>query len=780
MSGGERFGAVRELFERVVDLDPPSRRMALDDPTLHPLVREDVLKLLGHVDDEAFLSKPPSLALPGSHDRLLGERIGGFRLLRRIGAGGMGIVYEAEQDHPRRSVAIKLIRPDLLSDAALARFRREAELLGRLQHPGIAAVFAAGVAIHPHDPTILLPFAAMELVEGTALTAWITERQPPLDERLDLLARICDAVDHAHRRGVLHRDLKPANILVTAEGDPKILDFGIARTMDDGRDGSQGGSKPTRSLATTLHTAHGDVIGTLGCMSPEQLRGEGSPDARSDVYALGVLAYEALSGTAPFQLGTRGLADAIRLLLETEPKPLRAVTPSLAGDPTIIVATAMAKDASRRYPTAAALASDLRACRDHRPIQARPPGAMYVIRRFAQRHRAASVAAMLTAAALIASTAWSVVAYNGERAARERADRVNATLIGMLEGLDPVRAGGSTLDLLTALDEAARACADLEPEPDIAVLMHQTLGERYARLDAHERAIEHFEYSATIATDHYGASSLELADILSNLGTSYRRIGRADEAIDAQRRALDLRRSLAPERVSDIAESLNNLGTAEYERGNLDRAIAHFREVESLARTSTDIGTLHRATGLINLGMVHMRRGEMDEAIRAFDTTLELRTQHGGDDLALAEATIAFGSALLHLGNRPKAVEYLRFAYETRLRLLPATHDQLLSARDGLAQGLVAIGALQEAEDLWLEQIAIVARTGVAARSDGRVRTGDRLAEAYARKGDSTSAERVRTIRDGLESTVGELTPDASKADDDTDGLGHAVHRHPH
>jgi tetratricopeptide (TPR) repeat protein/predicted Ser/Thr protein kinase len=735
--GGNRFGAVRELFDRVVELEPSARLQVLDDPTLHPLIRQDVLKLLGHVADDAFLSKPPALALPGSHDRLIGERIGAFRLLRRIGSGGMGVVYEAEQEQPRRSVALKLIRPDLLSEAALARFRREAELLGRLQHPGIAAVFAAGVAIHPHDPTVFVPFAAMELVEGTPLTTWCAERRPSLDDRLDLLARVADAVDHAHRRGVLHRDLKPANILVTADGDPKILDFGIARAID----GTQ---------ASTLETNHGDLVGTLGSMSPEQLRGEQQLDARSDVYALGALAYEALSGRPAFRVGDRGIADAVRMLLESEPLPLRSVDPALAGDPALIVATAMAKDASRRYPSAAALASDLRACRDRRPIHARSPGAIYLLRRFAQRHRTATGAAALVAITLVASTIWSGLAYASERAARARAGRVNATLIGMLESLDPVRAGGSKLDLLTALDEAALACADLEPEPDIAILMHKTLGERYARLDAHGRAIEHFEFAAELAATAHGERSLERAAILTNLGKSYRKIDRPQDALAAQREALALRRELAPDRIEDIAESLNNLGTAEYAVGELAQARERFVEVLRIADASPEVRTLHRATGLMNLGMIAMRMGRMDEAIAAFDEVMSVRTTDGADALELAEAAVGVGSALLHLGDRSKAVGYLRFAYDTRLRLLPATHDQLLAARDNLALALASTGSLAEAEALLEEQVTITLRTGVTARPDGRSRVADRLIAGYADAGDLAAADRVRAVRERL------------------------------
>lgn len=733
----DRFGAVRELFDRIVDLEPQERTRTLADPGLDAEIRRDVLRLLGHLDDAAFLDAPPLLAGGASHDALIGERVGAFRIVRRIGAGGMGIVYEAEQDQPRRSVALKLIRPELLSEAALARFRRESELLGRLQHPGIAAIHAAGVAIHPHDPTVYLPYCAMELVTGEPLTAWIGRTLPPLDERLELLARVCDAVDHAHRRGVIHRDLKPANILVTAEGDPKILDFGIARAID-------------AAPSATVQTSHGDVIGTLGCMSPEQLRGATAIDGRTDVYALGTLAYEALSGRVPFDLSGRGIAEAIRFLTETEPPPLGRAAPRLAGDPSVIVATAMAKDASRRYATAAAMASDLRACRDRRPILARPPGILYVAKRFAQRHRAATIAGSLVLVTLTASSIWSGIAWQQEHAARARAGRVNATLLGMLEALDPAKAGGSKLDLLTALDEAARACAELEPDPDVALIMHSTLAERYARLDAHDRAIAQYEYCDQLATMLHGEASLERAAVLTNLGKSYREAERIDEALDVHQRSLAIRTALAPNSTAEIAECLNNLGAAEFEDGQTQRAADRFAEAIRLARSSPSVKQLHLATALINAGMASMKLGRMDTAIEHFDEVMRLRSSDGGDALDIADAAMAMGSALLHLGERAKAVEFLRYGYETRLRLLPATHDRLLSARENLAQALVTVGELAEAEALLIEQMAIVRRTGVIARSDGRRKIVEMLQSAYRRTNDEAGLRRIEEVAASL------------------------------
>ncbi len=737
MSADDRFAAVRELFDALIEQPPERRTQTLADPSIHPEVRGEVLRLLHHLDDPQFLASPPTLSTGTSHDSLIGERVGNFRILRRLGAGGMGIVYEAEQDQPRRSVALKLIRPELLSEAALARFRRESELLGRLQHPGIAAIHAAGVAIHPHDPTLFLPYCAMELIEGEPVHAWVARTKPPTDERLELLARICDAVDHAHRRGVIHRDLKPANILVTAEGDPKILDFGIARALDG-------------SPSATVHTVHGDVIGTLGSMSPEQLRGDADIDGRADVYAIGSLAYEVLGGAPPFDVRDRGVADAIRFLLEHDAPPLHRLQASLAGDPSIIVATAMAKDAGRRYATAAAMASDLRACRDRRPILARPPGLAYLAKRFAQRHRAATIAAGLVIVTLVGATVWAGIAWRHERDARNRTSRLNTTLLGMLESLDPAKAGGSKLDLLTALDDAERSTADLDAEPDIALAMHDALAERYMRLDALPKAIAHFDECVRLATAVHGESSLEVAAVLTNLGQALRRNGRIEDALAAHRRSLEIRQALSPERADDIAECLNNIGAAEFHRGNGFQALQYFRQAVELARNSPTVRRLHLSTGLMNMGMACMQLGRMNDAVACFDEVMNLRMSSDADELDLAEAAAVAGSGLLHTGESDRGLRMLRKSYEIRTRLLPPTHERVLATRENLAQALATHGELAEAESLLNEETAIVTRTGVASVPDGRGKIADMLITRYRKLGDEDSARRVEAIRRSL------------------------------
>jgi tetratricopeptide (TPR) repeat protein/tRNA A-37 threonylcarbamoyl transferase component Bud32 len=687
-----RFAAVRELFERVVDLDPASRTGPLSEPGLDPLVRKEVLRLLGHAEDPAFLAGPLALGrhLPSasSHDALIGSHVGAFQIIRRLGAGGMGVVYEAEQDRPKRRVALKLIRPELLTEAALARFRRESELLGRLQHPGIAAIHAAGVAAHPHDPSQFLPFSAMELIDGEPITQWTRRRRPGLDEALELLARVADAIDHAHRRGVIHRDLKPANILVTPEGDPKILDFGIARATD------------ALSAATTIQTSNGDILGTLGNMSPEQLRGESNLDGRADIYALGILAYEVLGGTAPFDVRGKAVHEAVRFLLHVDAPPLGAVRRELSGDPALIVATAMAKDPARRYATAAALASDLRACRDRRPIAARPPGAFYLLKRFAQRHRAATVATGLIAMTLVSATVWTSVAWGRERAANDRRRRVNTSLLSLLDSLDPGKTGALQQSLVDTLDQAERVTAELDADPEVALVMHATLGARYARLGMTEKAISHFEAARAFAAASHGEESMEMADALTSLGQAYRKAKRTDESIRAHEESLRLRRSLRPDEIDGIAECLNNLGAAHYSAGDTNLATQLFEESTNLARSSPTLDPLHLATALSNLASIYIRQSRMEDALALFEESVALRERHGGDLIELAESARAMANVLVHLDQKERAIAMLRKAMTVCDRALPATHRLSCEVRRNLACSLAADGQRSEADEV--------------------------------------------------------------------------------
>ncbi len=343
-----------------------------------------------------------------------GSRLGSFTIECMVGVGGMGVVYRARQDRPARVVAVKVLRAAHATPAMFRRMELEAELLGRLRHPGIAQIYEAGSA---HDGESDRPYFAMEFIDGTAITEHAAARSLSTRARVEMMARVCDAVEHAHQRGVIHRDLKPGNILVDAGGEPKIVDFGVARASD-----------PRLDL-TTIRTSIGQLIGTLQYMSPEQIAGDPSKiETRSDVYALGVILYQLLTGRLPYSLESASIPQAARIIQESAPTPLSSMDRSLRGELDTIVARTLSKDPSRRYPSAAALGEDLRRYLDGRPIVARADSAMYVLRTQLHRYRGVVAAACL---AIIGLSALSSYSFKKASQANEQKTKAEGALVAM-------------------------------------------------------------------------------------------------------------------------------------------------------------------------------------------------------------------------------------------------------------------------------------------------------------------------------------------------------------
>jgi len=348
------------------------------------------------------------------------ERVGAYRILKPLGFGGMGVVYLAEQDSPKREVALKLLRFDAASPRQLERFEQEAQLLGRLSHPGIARVYEAGWA---ETETGRRPFFAMEFVAGRSLHEYVLEHDLDLRSKVALVSQVAEAAHYAHERGVVHRDLKPSNVLVDERGQPKVLDFGVARPLGTGSSATQ----------------TGQLVGTLSYMSPEQAAGEGQISARSDVYSLGVILYELLTGRLPLAIDGLALHEAVRRVREEDPIAAGSVKRELKGDLETILATALAKEPARRYATAAEFAEDLRLYLDNRPIRARKPTSLYVAWKLVRRHR------LLAATVLALFVALSVAQYASyvfvERGREVRATRIARDFYHELNKRQQIREG---------------------------------------------------------------------------------------------------------------------------------------------------------------------------------------------------------------------------------------------------------------------------------------------------------------------------------------------------
>lgn len=409
----EQRARVRELFDRAAELPPAERGRFLDEACAGDAsLRAEVEALLAcdreladDGDRAAFLNSPV-LRAPTARESLP-ERVGGYRVVRELGSGGMGTVYECEQDNPRRAVAIKVIRPGLASPVLVKRFAHEAQILGRLHHPGIAQIYEAGLTEQGQ------PFFAMELIRGTSLDRHARQHALPVRDVLALFVRVCDAVQHAHDKGVVHRDLKPGNILVDESGQPKVLDFGVARAT--------GADLQTAAGRTEV----GQLVGTLNYMSPEQIAADPALiDPRSDVYSLGVILFELLADRLPYDLAALPLPEVARVIRDRDPSSLGSISVRLRGDVETIVAKALEKEPERRYRSAGELGADVRRFLNHEPIRARRPSAAYVLRKFARRHKPLVGGLIGVVTALVVGLIGTTLFATREADQRGRAERL--------------------------------------------------------------------------------------------------------------------------------------------------------------------------------------------------------------------------------------------------------------------------------------------------------------------------------------------------------------------
>lgn len=621
-------------------------------------------------DDDSTLADVT--AAPGE---ALPETIGPYQILGLLGEGAMGRVYRARETQPPREVALKVLQA--LGGTALTRFRREVELLAQLEHPGIARLYAASDASTEGRAP---PWLALEYVRGRDLYAHA--RELALDARIQLLVEVCRAVHYAHGRGVIHRDLKPGNILVDAAGQPKVLDFGIARLAD-------GLSREVTQL--------GQVLGTVPYMSPEQLAGQtGQVDARSDVYALGCIAYELIAGRLPHpQLSTSTLFEAIDIVRHQAPAPLGRVAPVARGDLETVVMKALAQEPERRYSSAAEFAADLQRVREHRPVDARPPTLRYLAARLVRRHRWASAAAALSVLALIAASivslrlAWSEAA--ARRDAEERAaeaSAVNGFLERMLVSADPDHSQGD-LTVRSVLDAAQAELQRAELAPLAAARVNLTLATSLLKLGESGRAEALFAQAAA-ALDPTAPVALRDALQIGQARALYaqQKYAAADALLVPllARTASPLQPALRIDAQLAQAEGLLNQGKS---------APAEERLRPLLDEARRELGADHALTLAIsrNLGSTLRLAGRYDEAIALARTVLAIHLDKLGPDHPQTLDVRSLLGALYELKNDEAAAESeFREVVAARTRVLGAAHPATLNAMQALASYQVRRG----------------------------------------------------------------------------------------
>jgi formylglycine-generating enzyme required for sulfatase activity len=396
----ERWDRLSSLFQRSLALNAGERAAFLETECRGDRgLQLEVERLLeAHAVSGSFLDPPrPAVRAPrdrGDANALIGKRIGSYRVLGVIASGGMGTVYDAEQERPRRRVALKMMLAGQTPSAA-RRFRYEAEILARLKHPGIAQIYEVGIHVESVEgASVEIPWFAMERVDGAkTLIEHARERGLGLEPRLELIRDVCAAIGHGHEKGVIHRDIKPSNLLVDSSGRVKVIDFGVARAH---------GAESSQSI---LVTRAGELIGTFQYMSPEQIEGDTeSLDVRSDVYAIGLVLYEMLCGRLPYDLDGLPLSVVARTICENPPIPPRTLRPDVPRELSWIALRALEKDPKRRYESASELADDIRRFLANEPVLAGPPSTVYRMRKFVRRHAVIVTAATLALAALLIGT----------------------------------------------------------------------------------------------------------------------------------------------------------------------------------------------------------------------------------------------------------------------------------------------------------------------------------------------------------------------------------------
>lgn len=758
----KKWDQVKELFALALEREPEERNKFLRQACAgDDSLCAEIESLLSSFDGAStFLEDCPAAELLSAQSgAIAGKRIGAYRLIREIGQGGMAVVYLGERDDQtyRKRVAIKMVKPGIGTEQVLLRFRNERQTLAALDHSNIVKLLDGGSTEEG------LPYLVMEHVEGVPIDEYCDLHKLSIGERLQLFRSVCSAVQYAHQNLVIHRDLKPGNILITKEGLPRLLDFGIAKLLNP------------EHLQTPLVTRIDVRSMTPEYASPEQVRGEAVTSA-SDIYSLGVLLYEILAGDRPYQLANTSWGEIERLVCKQEPpRPstkvsshgerlkataqMRVAEPKqlvnlLRGDLDWITMKAIEKDPSRRYASPSELSADIGRYLSHEPVLARPASAAYRARKYVRRHPVGVAIAAGLVLLLAGFTIMQTFQLRRITRERDRANRVTAFMEGMFKVSDPGEARGNSITAREILDKSARDIdTGLAADPELQAQMMQIMGGVYKNLGLFPSAQLLFERSADVRRRVLGAENAETLGSMDDLAWILNQEGHAAKAEKLQRETLDTRRRVFGAQNLDTLKSMSNLAwtldregnyaeAEKLEREALDSWIrtlgpeqpdtlkamnnlgatlgheGHYAEAEQLKRQTLDIRRRilgpenpETLTAMNNLAFTLQQEGHYAEAEKLQRETLNWQRRIlGVEHPDTLRSMNNLANTLVHEGHIPEAVDMQRAALDTKRRVLGPEHQDTLWAMKELAQTVQGEGQYSEAENLQRETLEIQGR----------------------------------------------------------------------
>jgi serine/threonine protein kinase len=733
-----------------------------------------------------FLEKSPNAPLAKVQSAIVGAEkpgdcIGSYKLLEQIGEGGCGVVFLAGQTQPiRRKVALKIIKPGMDTKSVIARFEAERQVLALMDHPNIAKIFDAGATQSGR------PYFVMELIRGVKITEYCDQHSFTTEDRLNLFVQVCQAVQHAHQKGIIHRDIKPSNILVTTteagEPLPVVIDFGIAKATNN-----------QELTDKTLFTAFEMLIGTPAYMSPEQAAlSSVDVDTRTDIYSLGVLLYELLTGSTPFDTGELlkvGLDEIRRVIREQEPvrpstrlvkmtgadlttvarrrkaEPIGLIR-AVSGDLDWIVMKGLDKDRTRRYETAYGMGLDVKRYLENEPVSARPPGRLYKFRKTVIRHQLLFVAGGVITAFLVTSLVIVSAALAQEREARREADaalkqakadktraetaavksgQVTQFLEDMLQGVGPSYARGrDTTMLQEILDRSARRVGnDLTNQPEVEAELRGLIGQLYLHIGKWTESEQMLRAAVAINQKLHGAESVESAASLNDLGMVFWKEGKLAEAERADRESLAIRRQLFGINNAYTARSLNALASVYTDQERSTEAEPMIREALAIRRGLFKGDNLEVADSLNSLCLMlegARRWAEAEETGR--ELVAMRRRLSGNEDMDLAEALKELGFAQGFDGKSAESEASYSEAFVIQHKLLNEEHPYVVKSIANLGEIMRVRGKLPEAHAVLKAAISIQSKLFGEDFPDTLYSLGS-LAQILEAEGNWTEAENV-------------------------------------